>query len=86
MAELEELMSESIEDHRLTKEILGELSGTYEVDDFNDLLEELMDTVEDHVAEEEDEVFPRVIEMLSDREWDQLALAMLERREGLRAA
>ena len=86
LADLEELMSESIEDHRLMTEILGELSSTYEVDDFNDLLEELMDTVEDHIAEEEDEVFPRVIEMLSDREWDQLAMDMIERREGLRAA
>ena len=84
--ELGELMSESLEDHRLMREIVAELSSTYDREDFDELLEELMDTVEDHVAEEEGEVFPRLLEALDDDEWSDLYERMVERGEGLMAA
>jgi len=86
ISELSELMGESIEDHRLMREIIAELSATYDREDFNELLDELVDTVEDHVSEEEGEVFPRLLEMLGEREWKDLYERMIERREGLPAA
>jgi hemerythrin superfamily protein len=86
IAEWSELMSESIEDHRLMREILAELSATYDREDFNELLDELVDTVEDHVTEEEGEVFPRLLDVLGDSEWNELFEAMIERREGVAAA
>jgi hemerythrin superfamily protein len=86
IAELNDLMGESIEDHRLMREIIVELSATYDREDFNELLDELVDTVEDHVSEEEGEVFPRLLEMLGEPEWKGLYERMIERREGLSTA
>ena len=86
IAELGELMSESIEDHRLMREVLGELSATYDREDFNELLDELVDMVEDHVSEEEEEVFPRLLEQVEERDWVELFDRMIERREGSAAA
>lgn len=83
---LTELMSESIEDHRLMEEILDELSLAYDPEDFDELLDDLMDTVEDHIAEEEVEVFPRLLPLLNETEWNQLRDRMLDFREGARAA
>jgi hemerythrin superfamily protein len=86
ISELSELMGESMEDHRLMREIISELSATYDREDFNELLEELIDTVEDHVAEEEGEVFPRLLAALGEAEWNDLYERMIERREGIPAA
>lgn len=83
ISELSELMAESLEDHRLMREIISELAATYDREDFNELLDELVDTVEDHVAEEETEVFPRLLEALGEPEWRDLYERMVERREGL---
>ncbi|MBU6374834.1 MAG: hemerythrin domain-containing protein [Bdellovibrionales bacterium] len=85
-SELSELMSESMEDHQLMREIVGELSTTYDREDFNELLEELIDTIEDHVAEEESEVFPRLLGALSDDEWSDLYEKMIQRSNTAEAA
>jgi len=83
---LSELMSESLEDHQLMREIVAELSSTYDREDFNELLEELIDTIEDHVAEEESAVFPRLMEALTEDEWRDLFERMVERSETAQAA
>ena len=78
--ELIELMTESSEDHRLMREVISELATAYDPDDFEELLDELIDLVEDHVAEEEAEVFPRVLTAMTEGEWQDLYDQMLLRR------
>ena len=81
VARLEELMSESAEDHQLMREIIDETASAYDSDDFNELLEELVDTVEDHISEEESEVFPRLIDALDAAQWDELSHQLLDWRD-----
>lgn len=84
--ELVELMTESSDDHQLFNEMIADISSAYEVEEFNELLEEFMDVVEDHVTEEESEVFPRLEAFLSDEEWKNLFDQMVSHRQGLTAA
>ena len=86
VVDLQELMSESTEDHRLMREILAELSKEYHREDFEDLLDELIDMVEDHVDEEELEVFPRLVSALREDEWQELYGQMMQRRSEKTAA
>ena len=39
-----------------------------------------LDMVEDHVSEEEEEVFPRLLEQVEERDWVELFDRMIERR------
>ena len=66
--ELVELMAESSEDHQLFNEMIADISSAYEVEEFNELLEEFIDVIEDHITEEESEVFPRLEAFLSEEE------------------
>ena len=84
--ELVELMAESSEDHQLFNEMIADISSAYEVEEFNELLEEFIDVIEDHITEEESEVFPRLEAFLSEEEWKKLFEQMVDRRQGLTAA
>ena len=59
--ELQRIVREGIEEHRQVKAWLAELdSGSGESEDFKARLKVLMEDVEHHVEEEEDEMFPLV--------------------------
>lgn len=77
-----EVVEEALEDHRLLGEMLGELAAVSDTEDFNDLLDELMESVEDHMADEEQELFPALLPVLTLSQWEGLAATMEEYREG----
>jgi len=78
--ELKDMVEEALEEHQEVKTLLEEIEGLDpEAEQFSASLEELMENVEHHVAEEEDEMFPKVRERCDqatlDRLGDQLELA-----------
>ena len=81
-----EVIEEALEDHRLMSEMILELSAVHDTEDFNDLLDELVESIEDHLFEEEQELFPHLVPMLQEAQWLQLAQQMESYREGERAA
>ena len=71
--ELNRIVREGIEEHRQVKMFLGELSelsGNTEA--FRAKLKVLMEDVEHHVQEEEDEMFPMVREQIDDKDIQKL--------------
>jgi len=81
-----EVIEEALEDHRLMSEMTLELGAVHDTEDFNDLLDELMESIEDHLFEEEQELFPHLVPMLQEAQWLQRAQEMESYREGERAA
>lgn len=81
-----EVIEEALEDHRLMSEMILELGAVHDTEDFNDLLDELVESIEDHLFEEEQELFPHLLPMLQEGQWLQLAQEMESYREGERAA
>jgi hemerythrin superfamily protein len=78
--ELKEMVEEALEEHQEVKTLLEQIEGLDpENEQFSASLEELMENVEHHVAEEEDEMFPKVREQcdqaMLDRLGDQLESA-----------
>ena len=75
-----EVIGEAVEDHRLLQEMLGELAQVSDREDFNDLLDELVESIEDHFTEEE-ELFASLVPLLAEIQWEGVALAMETYRE-----
>jgi len=72
-AETREITLEAYEEHQEVKDLLTEMQGLSPGDDeWSDLLQELKESVEHHVDEEENEMFPQAREVLSASEIDQL--------------
>jgi hemerythrin superfamily protein len=83
----EDLLEESVEEHLEVKRILATLMETAQDGDVSAELEELAGLTEEHVIEEEQELFPKVRKLLAAEELRQLAMRMTEleselRREG----
>jgi hemerythrin superfamily protein len=71
--ELKDMVEEALEEHQEVKTLLEEIEGRDpEGDQFIASLEELMENVEHHVAEEEDEMFPKVRERCDQATLDRL--------------
>lgn len=86
--ELKDMVEEALEEHQEVKTLLEEIEGRDpEGDQFIASLEELMENVEHHVAEEEDEMFPKVRERCEqatlDRLGDQLESAKGKQRQAV---
>ena len=86
-SETEDLLEESVEEHLAVKRILATLLQTAQDGDVSAELEELAGLTEEHVIEEEQELFPKVRKLLAAEELRQLAMRMTEleselRREG----
>jgi hemerythrin-like domain-containing protein len=65
--EAEELVTESYEEHAEVKDLLEEMTGLNPQDEeFQDLLTQLKDSVQQHVEEEEAEMFPQAEELLGE--------------------
>jgi hemerythrin superfamily protein len=83
-ADTEQLVSESLHDHNEVKKVLLQLLDTdASNEEFGAMLEDLEGLVESHVGEEEDELFPRVRELLSAEERRGLAQQMVATLAGL---
>jgi hemerythrin superfamily protein len=71
--ELKDMVAEALEEHQEVKTLLEEIeelgAGSH---DFGGKLQELVESVEHHVAEEEGEMFPKVREVFDETELEQL--------------
>jgi hemerythrin superfamily protein len=75
--EARELVEESLEEHGEVKRLLEELDqADKEEGGWNDQLQELQEDVEDHVEEEETELFPIAQKLLGDARSDEIAKAI----------
>jgi hemerythrin superfamily protein len=86
-SETEDLLEESVEEHLEVKRILATLMETPQDGDVSAEIEELAGLTEEHVIEEEQELFPKVRKLMSSGELRELAMRMTEleselRREG----
>jgi len=71
--ELKDMVEEALEEHQEVKTLLEEIEGLDpEAEQFSASREELMENVEHHVAEEEDEMFPKVRERCDQATLDRL--------------
>lgn len=65
--ETEDLIEQAYEEHEEVKQLLDEMSDLQPDDtEFQDLLSQLKYSIEDHVEEEENEVFPQAEELLGE--------------------
>jgi hemerythrin superfamily protein len=64
---LKEMVKEALDEHREVKKLLEEIETLdFAKDDSESLITELVENVDHHVAEEEDEMFPRVRELCDE--------------------
>lgn len=85
--DFQELVDQAIDDHLEMKEILEEFNGLNDADTWDDRFGELLDCVEDHVDEEEEELLPRAEEVFSREELDVMGDRIAEvRRTSAKAA
>ena len=83
--ETQDLVADSLEEHQAVKQLIQELRRLKPQDEaYNVKFEELMESVEEHIGEEEDELFPDVAEQLR-AELDSLGRQLGERKGQLMA-
>lgn len=70
--ELEELVNESVQEHHVVKVLMREIGELSDTDVFKAKMEVLVENVEHHAEEEEEEMFPKLREHMSDEERDEL--------------
>jgi hemerythrin superfamily protein len=79
------MISEAREEHQTVKQLIAELKGMEEVDEeFESQFSELMENVQHHVEEEENEMLPKVEE--SGLDLQSLGDQMSERRQSLQSS
>lgn len=84
--ELKELIAESLKEHNNMKTLLQKMATLCDREDFEDKLEELIDSVELHAEDEEEgKMFPKVRELVSANELQKLG-AQLQAAKGQRKA
>ena len=72
-----ELVADSLEEHGEVKKLLGELDqADKEEDNWTDQLQELHEDVDDHVEEEETELFPIAQKLLDEAKTKEIAEAI----------
>jgi iron-sulfur cluster repair protein YtfE (RIC family) len=75
--ELQRIVREGVEEHRQVKAFLAELEGTSgTTEDFKAKMKVLMEDVEHHVEEEEDEMFPLVEDQVEAENLERLGVQM----------
>jgi len=70
--ELEDMVLESLEEHQQVKNLLEKLPNITDDKEFDADLKVLMEDVEHHVEEEEDEMFPEVEDVMDREELEAL--------------
>jgi hemerythrin superfamily protein len=72
LQELEELAESSLADHDRMIEMLQEIDEIEDESDFDSKLDELQDILDQHIDQEENEVFPKVRRQMDERTLEQL--------------
>lgn len=81
--ETSDMIPESLEEHREVDQILAEMSGLNPGDDdFMDKLTELRDSVEHHVEEEQNEMFPKAERILGESRLQEMGRQMQQMKQG----
>jgi hemerythrin superfamily protein len=71
--ELKDMVAEALEEHQEVKALLEDIEGIgAESDEFESQLHGLMESVEEHVTEEEEEMFPKIREIFNEGQLEQL--------------
>jgi len=78
---LRERVQRSLDDHQEVKDLISQLETADDDDDFDGLLEDLVESVEHHVLEEENDFFPDARTLYSERELAFLGDKLEEARE-----
>ena len=85
--EVQDLVLEAIEEHKVVKTLLKEIAElTPDDDEFDAKMKVLQENVEHHADEEEKEMFPQAKEHLSADQRAELGRQMESRKEALKAA
>jgi hemerythrin superfamily protein len=80
--ETADLVEESIEDHGAIEEMIDQLrSMSADSEDWTELFDEMMSEVEDHVAQEENELFPLAEKLIDDDQAEQIEERYLHSKE-----
>lgn len=79
--EEQDLVKDAYEEHRQMRDIVENLSGNREQEDWQDQIQQLLDLLDHHVQEEERELFPTAQEKLSQDELNRLSEQMTQLKE-----
>ena len=76
-----DLIEESMDDHAEMKDLIEEIDSLDDESELADRFDELQETVDDHVAQEENTLFPKVRQVLNAEEINELGDRMMEFKE-----
>lgn len=83
--ETRDLIREAYSEHQEVDELLAEISSLSPTSgDFNNKIAELRDSVEHHVNEEENQMFPKVQQILGQDQLNEMGRRMMEMKQGMR--
>ncbi len=82
--ELEEMVLEALEEHQQAKTLLEKLSETSDDGKFDAELKVLMEDVEHHIEEEEDEMFSEVEDVMDSDELETLGDEMEQEKQNFK--
>ena len=82
----EELVDRGFDDHLEIKTLIEDIDSLDDEDEFDDLVSELIDSVQSHVEMEEEEIFPRVENSFTSDEIEQMGIALEEVKKASEAA
>jgi iron-sulfur cluster repair protein YtfE (RIC family) len=81
-ADTRDLVFEAIEEHQEVKVLITEIEGmAVDNDEWGDRIEDLKDAVEHHVEEEENEMFDKARDVLSQEEIEDLGRQMVAEKQ-----
>jgi hemerythrin superfamily protein len=81
--ETKDMVPEALEEHQEVDELLAEMTALSPGnDEFMDKLTELRDSVEHHVEEEENEMFPKAEKVLGESRLQEMGRQMQQMKEG----
>lgn len=84
-AELDEMVAESLEEHRIVKQLLSEIKGLSPADEeFDAKMKVLEENVLHHAKEEEEaKMFPLLMRLVETQPRSELGVKIAERKEAL---
>jgi hemerythrin-like domain-containing protein len=81
--ETSDMVPEALEEHQEVDDILADMSGLNPGnDEFMDKLTELRDSIEHHVEEEENEMFPKAEQVLGQNRLQEMGRQMQQMKQG----
>ena len=84
--EFREIIEDSLDDHQEIKDLLLEVSEATDERELDRMLDEVIGCVEQHVEEEEDELFPRIEKALDTVQLMQIGAQLEEAKKSLPTA